>query len=74
MVQEPASSEVFVMTSPVSKRVLVGHEREQQRRGAIADINHHVGVIACNETRQLRTTVIESVSSHVAHGMKLTST
>ena len=43
MVQEPDPAEAFVMASPVLKPSLVGHEREQQRRGAIFDHDHIVG-------------------------------
>ena len=48
MVQEPDPSEVFEMATPVSKPELVGHEREQQRRGAIlgSSITSLVGPLA----------------------------
>ena len=68
MVQEPVFPRSIRDDQSGIEAGLVGHEREEQRRDAIVDLNHHVGVVACNETRHLR--VIERDSSQAAHGME----
>ena len=73
MLQEPASAEVFVDGYSGIEAGLVGHEREQQRRGAIVDLKHHEGVVAFHDNAATIAPSSKVSPISVLMGTKLTS-